>query len=181
MLSKSHLNNNEQKSDVPIGSALAKTVSAADEQSTAGIIIPGSNQGKGLNVKEKLELPTDQTSKGFNIRNELIVKAYTSRNGKAGTEENIVIHPDQYNKEDFLVDYSNAKFFVIKSYSEDDVHKSIKYNVWSSTPNGNKKLSNAYDDAVSSSEGIPGGCPLFLFFSVSVGVMGFLFRMFSQP
>ena len=38
----------------------------------------------------------------------------------------------------FVETYSDAKFFVIKSYSEDDVHKSFKCNVWASTPNGNK-------------------------------------------
>ena len=31
----------------------------------------------------------------------------------------------------------NAKFFVIKSYGEDDVHKSIKYKLWASTKRGN--------------------------------------------
>ncbi|GAB2266801.1 hypothetical protein Dimus_001790 [Dionaea muscipula] len=70
---------------------------------------------------------------------------------------------DQYNKEDFPVNYPDAKFFVIKSYSEDDVHKSIKHNVWASTPNGNKKLDAAYEEA----QGKPGGCPIFLLFSVN--------------
>ncbi|KAL0717132.1 hypothetical protein Bca4012_066454 [Brassica carinata] len=79
--------------------------------------------------------------------------------------ENTCIVPDreQYNKEDFPVDYTNAMFFIIKSYSEDDVHKSIKYNVWASTPNGNKKLAAAYQEAQQK----PGGCPIFLFFSVN--------------
>ncbi|KAH0729932.1 hypothetical protein KY289_001120 [Solanum tuberosum] len=55
---------------------------------------------------------------------------------------------EQYNCQDFTVTYTNAKFFsIIKSYSEDDVHKSIKYNVWASTPNGNKKLDVAYQKA----------------------------------
>ena len=40
---------------------------------------------------------------------------------------------------------SNSKFFVIKSFSEEDVHKSIKYNVWSSSKNGNLTLSNAFN------------------------------------
>jgi hypothetical protein len=40
---------------------------------------------------------------------------------------------------------SNCKFFVIKSFSEEDVHKSIKYNVWSSSKNGNLTLSNAFN------------------------------------
>ena len=39
---------------------------------------------------------------------------------------------------------SNSKFFVIKSFSEEDVHKSIKYGVWSSSKNGNLTLSNAF-------------------------------------
>uniref|UniRef100_A0A7C9D7R6 YTH domain-containing family protein n=1 Tax=Opuntia streptacantha TaxID=393608 RepID=A0A7C9D7R6_OPUST len=80
-------------------------------------------------------------------------------------EENptAVADKEQYNKEDFPETYSDAKFFVIKSYSEDDVHKSIKYNVWASTPNGNKKLDAAYQEAQGKSD----GCPLFLLFSVN--------------
>ncbi|XP_070047991.1 YTH domain-containing protein ECT2-like [Nicotiana tomentosiformis] len=70
---------------------------------------------------------------------------------------------EQYNRPDFPVTYTDAKFFIIKSYSEDDVHKSIKYNVWASTPNGNKKLDAAYQEAQQKS----GGCPIFLFFSVN--------------
>ncbi|KAJ8574027.1 hypothetical protein K7X08_010538 [Anisodus acutangulus] len=70
---------------------------------------------------------------------------------------------EQYNHPDFSVTYAEAKLFIIKSYSEDDVHKSIKYNVWASTPNGNKKLDAAYQEA----QQISGGCPVFLFFSVN--------------
>uniref|UniRef100_A0A7N0UNH8 YTH domain-containing family protein n=1 Tax=Kalanchoe fedtschenkoi TaxID=63787 RepID=A0A7N0UNH8_KALFE len=70
---------------------------------------------------------------------------------------------EQYNLADFPVDYADAKFFIIKSYSEDDVHKSIKYNVWASTPNGNKKLDAAYQQAKEKSD----SCPVFLFFSVN--------------
>ncbi|KAF8732180.1 hypothetical protein HU200_016152 [Digitaria exilis] len=70
---------------------------------------------------------------------------------------------DQYNRADFAETYSDAKFFIIKSYSEDDVHKSIKYNVWASTPNGNKKLDAAYQDAKEKSS----ESPVFLLFSVN--------------
>ncbi|XP_047317101.1 YTH domain-containing protein ECT4-like [Impatiens glandulifera] len=69
----------------------------------------------------------------------------------------------QYNTEDFPEVYKNAKFFIIKSYSEDDVHKSIKYGAWASTPNGNKKLDAAYREA----QEVADGCPVFLFFSVN--------------
>ncbi|KAF5185277.1 Yth domain-containing protein ect2 [Thalictrum thalictroides] len=70
---------------------------------------------------------------------------------------------DQYNREDFPVKYTDAKFFIIKSYSEDDVHKSIKYSVWASTPNGNKKLNVGYQESQEKS----GNCPVFLCFSVN--------------
>ncbi|KAF5797387.1 putative YTH domain-containing protein [Helianthus annuus] len=70
---------------------------------------------------------------------------------------------EQYNREEFPETFTDAKFFVIKSYSEDDVHKSVKYNVWSSTQNGNKKLDAAYQEA----QHKPDKCPVFLFFSVN--------------
>ncbi|THU65349.1 hypothetical protein C4D60_Mb05t02710 [Musa balbisiana] len=72
---------------------------------------------------------------------------------------------DQYNKADFPETYSDAKFFIIKSYSEDDIHKSIKYSIWASTPHGNKKLDAAYQESKQKTS----GCPVFLFFSVMNG------------
>lgn len=88
-----------------------------------------------------------------------------SSNGTLDEKANLNLAPDreQYNRPDFPENYTEAKFFVIKSYSEDDVHKSIKYSVWSSTPNGNKKLDLAYKEAQEKS----GVCPVFLFFSVN--------------
>ena len=85
---------------------------------------------------------------------------------ESNKENSVSLVPDmeQYNKEDFPESYSDAKFFVIKSYSEDDVHKSIKYNVWASTSNGNKKLDAAFHEAKEK----PDGCPVFLLFSVSM-------------
>ncbi|RZC12798.1 YTH domain-containing protein ECT4-like isoform X2 [Glycine soja] len=85
-----------------------------------------------------------------------------------GTDEekdktSTILECDQYNKADFPEEYTDAKFFVIKSYSEDDIHKSIKYNVWASTQNGNEKLDAAYQEAQQK----PGSTPVFLFFSVN--------------
>ncbi|RRT42959.1 hypothetical protein B296_00051146, partial [Ensete ventricosum] len=58
-----------------------------------------------------------------------------------------VVDRKLYNSADFVTEYKDAKFFIIKSYSEDNVHKSIKYGVWASTSNGNKKLDSAYHEA----------------------------------
>lgn len=81
--------------------------------------------------------------------------------------ENVEINREQYNLTDFSIEYDDAKFFVIKSYSEDDVHQSIKYNVWASTPNGNKRLDGAYQEAQKISGENNKGYPVFLFFSVN--------------
>ncbi|GMH11777.1 hypothetical protein Nepgr_013618 [Nepenthes gracilis] len=72
------------------------------------------------------------------------------------------VNLDSYNRPDFRTDNENAKFFVIKSFSEDNVHRSIKYGVWASTPHGNSKLDAAYHEAKEK-----GNCPVFLFFSVN--------------
>ncbi|KAG0470325.1 hypothetical protein HPP92_017025 [Vanilla planifolia] len=95
----------------------------------------------------------------------LMVKAYSAKAGAIDGQGNITISADHYNRDDFQLDYEAAKFFVIKSYSEDDVHKSIKYCVWSSTPSGNKRLDSAFDEARKSSLRLT--CPIFLFFSVN--------------
>ena len=53
----------------------------------------------------------------------------------------------------------NCQFFVIKSFSEEDVHKSIKYGVWSSSKTGNITLSNAFNMTKSKNGNV------YLFFS----------------
>ncbi|EPS72124.1 hypothetical protein M569_02632, partial [Genlisea aurea] len=95
----------------------------------------------------------------------MVVKGQSLRLPGTTDNEKSTATPDreEYNRQDFSEQYADAKFFVIKSYSEDDVHKSIKYNIWASTDNGNKKLDAAYQEA----EQKAGGCPVFLFFSVN--------------
>ena len=70
-------------------------------------------------------------------------------------------HLSKVNLPEVNIDYKGARFFVIKSFMEDNVHKSMKYQVWSSTPEGNKRLNNAY--IKSQEEKVP----LFLLFSVN--------------
>jgi len=64
------------------------------------------------------------------------------------------------NPTNFDCNPSFAKFFVIKSYSEDDTHKSIKYGIWTSTESGNKRLDRGYRECA-------GKGPVYLFFSVN--------------
>ena len=44
---------------------------------------------------------------------------------------------------------SGTKFFIIKSFCEMDLHKAIKYKVWSSTKRGNMVLDQAYSEVQS--------------------------------
>ncbi|XP_050040685.1 YTH domain-containing family protein 3 isoform X3 [Dermacentor andersoni] len=67
-------------------------------------------------------------------------------------------HENNYNPKDFDLEPKGARFFIIKSYSEDDIHRSIKYSIWCSTEHGNKRLDAAYRDAQG---------PVLLFFSVN--------------
>ncbi|VDP83823.1 unnamed protein product [Echinostoma caproni] len=60
----------------------------------------------------------------------------------------------------FDTNIEKARFFVIKSFSEDDIHRSIKYSVWCSTELGNKKLDAAFVEA-------KGQYPIYLFYSVN--------------
>jgi len=52
---------------------------------------------------------------------------------------------------------------VIKSYSEDDVHKAVKYQIWTSTDSGNKRLDRAYKEQ----QQLTPPAPVYLFFSVN--------------
>ncbi|KAF8760058.1 YTH protein [Rhizoctonia solani] len=65
-----------------------------------------------------------------------------------------------YNPATFDIRPQFARYFVIKSYTEDDVHKSLKYEIWSSTDPGNKRLDKAFKEC-------GGRGPIYLFFSVN--------------
>lgn len=65
-----------------------------------------------------------------------------------------------YNPKEFNLNQKSARFFIIKSYSEDDIHRSIKYNIWCSTEHGNKRLDAAFRER-------EGKGPIYLIFSVN--------------
>ncbi|KIJ24952.1 hypothetical protein M422DRAFT_217015 [Sphaerobolus stellatus SS14] len=65
-----------------------------------------------------------------------------------------------YNPTTFDIRPTFARYFVIKSFTEDDVHKSLKYEIWSSTDPGNKRLDKAFKE-------VNGRGPIYLFFSVN--------------
>ncbi|KAI0672855.1 YTH-domain-containing protein [Trametes maxima] len=92
-----------------------------------------------------------------------------AQGGQNGSGENFITSPIDvptliatkgYNPVEFDTRPTFARFFVIKSYTEDDVHKSLKYEIWSSTDPGNKRLDKAFKETA-------GRGPIYLFFSVN--------------
>lgn len=67
---------------------------------------------------------------------------------------------NNYNPKDFDLNPKNVRFFIIKSYSEDDIHRSIKYSIWCSTEHGNKRLDQAFRER-------DGKGLIYLFYSVN--------------
>ena len=53
---------------------------------------------------------------------------------------------NKYNPKEFDLNPKAIRFFIIKSYSEDDIHRSIKYGIWCSTDYGNKRLDAAFHE-----------------------------------
>ncbi|CAB3386703.1 Hypothetical predicted protein [Cloeon dipterum] len=68
---------------------------------------------------------------------------------------------NNYNPTDYDLSAKGARFFVIKSYSEDDIHRSIKYEIWCSTEHGNKRLDAAFREREAAKGSV------LLFFSVN--------------
>ncbi|CAD8141602.1 unnamed protein product [Paramecium pentaurelia] len=67
----------------------------------------------------------------------------------------------QINQSDrHLADADNAHTYILRSNNDDDIHKSIKYGIWTSSKENNEKLNAKYLEA--QQEGIP----VYLFFSV---------------
>ncbi|GAA6001080.1 hypothetical protein JCM10207_007403 [Rhodosporidiobolus poonsookiae] len=73
---------------------------------------------------------------------------------------NSLVQKKGYNPAVFDLRPKNARFFVIKSYTEEDVHKSLKYEIWASTDLGNKRLDRAFRESADKG-------PIYLFFSVN--------------
>ncbi|CAF0822457.1 unnamed protein product [Brachionus calyciflorus] len=74
---------------------------------------------------------------------------------------------DMYNPQNFTYNgemegAKDSRFFVIKSYSKDDVIRSIKSGIWCSTENGNKKLDQAFRECKNKTN-----ASVYLFFSVN--------------
>ncbi|CAI0432755.1 unnamed protein product [Linum tenue] len=136
---------------------------AADRYKSKGRAYGNQNMDGSGELNKGPRANSSRSQKDFGVHS--APEGQTNSTTGNNKEENPsgILDKEQYNREDFPEEYTDGKFFVIKSYSEDDVHKSIKYGVWTSTLNGNKKLDAAYREASAKA----GHCPVFLLFSVN--------------
>lgn len=117
-----------------------------------------SNQGSA----PRMGATTPSNASGSQHPSRASSQANASGDGFVGSPIDVptLIATKGYNPVDFDTRPSFARFFVIKSYTEDDVHKSLKYEIWSSTDPGNKRLDKAFKETASRG-------PIYLFFSVN--------------
>jgi hypothetical protein len=89
----------------------------------------------------------------------------------SSTSNAYAYNPNKYNPVDFVFkgehepmgDQIKSRFFVIKSYSAEDIVHSIRNNIWCSTEQGNFKLDQAFDAAQRNAS----NASVYLFFSVN--------------
>lgn len=112
-----------------------------------------TREGKGVNIRKAQQNQSQGQSlsgartnpKGQSLQSELVGK---------------LLSENKYNPGDFTTNLTSARYFVIKSYAEDDIHRSIKYSIWTSTEHGNRRLDQAYREQ-------KGKGDIYLLFSVN--------------
>ncbi|GAA5996453.1 mRNA-binding phosphate metabolism regulator [Rhodotorula paludigena] len=132
-------------------SQMAQALSAMDAMRAQGAVVPGNfDLGGTLRVATTALAPP------------VAGQAQAPQDAPAETpiDVNGLVQKKGYNPPVFDLKPKQARFFVIKSYTEEDVHKSLKYEIWASTDLGNKRLDRAFRESADKG-------PIYLFFSVN--------------
>ncbi|KAL1915124.1 uncharacterized protein VTP21DRAFT_7605 [Calcarisporiella thermophila] len=120
---------------------------ATPEQPRSMPLKPSSSQPSRTNVLS--------SSTPSNKNNNSVAKETSDGKDHPSCLANYNLNPKIFNLKP-----ANARYFVIKSYTEDDIHKSLKYGIWASTEIGNRRLDKAFQEN-------EGKGPVYLFFSVN--------------
>jgi len=138
----------------PVSLAKSEGGSSSWESKTG----PGQARGQPANVSYSASAGSNSSRTVTGSTETAAVPAGGSWTSES-TGSRMAQHP-QYNPKDFDLNPKGARFFVIKSFSEDDIHRSIKYGIWCSTEYGNKRLDAAFRER-------EGKGPVYLYFSVN--------------
>ena len=116
------------------------------------------------NIKPKLSQNSKSYARNRNNNNNT-ASFYQARSENKNRKPTKIIDYSGINAENFDLEkklsIENDKFFVIKSFSAQDVYNSISYKIWCSTENGNQKLNNAFKETKVANGSV------YLFFSVN--------------
>ncbi|XP_055381836.1 YTH domain-containing family protein [Condylostylus longicornis] len=95
----------------------------------------------------------DASASNYQISNSSQVEPHNTSSPTPSNTSSIAMDVHQehrqnnYNPRELDIKKANlARFFVIKSYSEDDIYRSIKYEIWCSTDHGNRRLDDAFQE-----------------------------------
>ena len=119
-----------------------------------------SRGGSGGQNQRTSNWSAPRSNRNSNASNADRTSGQRSEEAETDTTLSQLKQSNAYNPKSFELNPKNARFFVIKSYSEDDIHRAIKYRVWCSTEHGNKRLDDAFKDR-------EGKGPIYLFYSVN--------------
>lgn len=116
------------------------------------------NEKQESSYKEKGNNTYDRSRKvGYNDKNEFktkeeMMKYYADVQKLIYRSEVYVmtrypqlLHLNAKNKDLLTKIKDSDVFYVVKSFSEEDIHKGIKYSLWTSSTTGNETLENAYN------------------------------------
>ncbi|KAH9821229.1 YTH domain family protein 3 [Melampsora americana] len=121
---------------------------------------PGVTMG-AMNIASPASLVSASVPASVNMRNPHgSAMMNKTLSGSSGVDIQQLANRKGYNPVNFDMNPKSARFFVIKSYTEEDVHKSLKYEIWASTDLGNKRLDKAFHES-------SGSGPIYLLFSVN--------------
>lgn len=108
-------------------------------------VITSSRSGNSTNTPSDSTSAASEGSVGTGVRRTAQQPATPKPKTHCSVVEQLKIQ-NKYNPTELVINLTNARYFVIKSYAEDDIHRSIKYNIWTSTEHGNRRLDNAFQE-----------------------------------
>ena len=135
-----------------------------------------TNTKRHLNIRRGSSPPSIPPYAYDASENNALRKDYTNSNSQHHIprrsflglpQEQQILHPQavslikasSINPLDFTLDTNDARYIVIKSFTEESIFSSIKFSVWCSTFRGNQRLDKIYRSTAPS--------PIYLFFSVN--------------
>ncbi|GAA5989190.1 hypothetical protein JCM10908_001200 [Rhodotorula pacifica] len=141
----------QQQQIASLQNQMAQALSAMDAMRAQGAVLPANfDLANAARLSGPSGLP--QSQGGSQAQQQQVPETPVDVNSLAQTKG--------YNPAVFDLNPPQARFFVIKSYTEEDVHKSLKYEIWASTDLGNKRLDRAFRESADKG-------PIYLFFSVN--------------